>query len=142
MEVSAPTVAALSTPRVDDSEVKQLREQVSRLADLVVSLPRANRFRHHSSSRNRPPANMPPPSQPPPQDTIMPSSVMMAGSVGIPAAGDRKTPRPDAHGDRRSWLSLFYEVIITRTHAFSLTQVPRSVSSPPPPLIANSCPTN
>lgn len=29
MEVSAPTVTALSTPRVDDSEVKQFREQVS-----------------------------------------------------------------------------------------------------------------
>ena len=70
MEVSAPTVAALSTPHVDDFEVKQLREQVSRLADLVASLPRANRSHHRSSSRNRPPANMPPPSQPPPQDTL------------------------------------------------------------------------
>ena len=76
MEVSAPTVAALSTPRVDDSEVKLLHEQVSRLADLVASLPRANRSRHCSSSRNRPPppppppANTPPPSQPPTQDTL------------------------------------------------------------------------
>ena len=70
MEVSAPTVAALSTPHVDDFEVKQLREQVSRLADLVASLPRANRSCHRSSSRNRPPANMPPPSQPPLQDTL------------------------------------------------------------------------
>jgi len=68
--VSAPTVAALSTPRVDDSEVKQLREQVSRLADLVASLPRANRSRHRSSSRNRPPANTPPLAQPPTQDTL------------------------------------------------------------------------
>ena len=32
----------------------------------------------------------------------MPSLVMTSGSVGTPAAGDRKTPRPDARGDRRS----------------------------------------
>ena len=109
MEVSSPTVAALSTPRVDDYEVKQLREQVSRLADLVASLPRANRFRHCSSSRNRSPPTRHPRLNPllrTPSAGTMPSSVMTPGSVGTPAAGDRKTPRPDARGDRRSWPSL------------------------------------
>ena len=70
MEVSTPTVAAVSTPSVDDSEVKQLREQITRLTELVASLSRDRRPRHRSTSRNRRPANIPPPTQTTSQDTL------------------------------------------------------------------------
>lgn len=69
IEVSTPTVAAMSTVSVDNSEVKQLRDEVSRLADLVASLSRAHHSRRRTPSRTRPPANTPPPSQPP-QDVL------------------------------------------------------------------------
>ena len=48
IEESTPTVAALSTVRVEDSKVKQLRDKVSRLTDLVASLSRANCPRRHN----------------------------------------------------------------------------------------------
>ena len=53
-EVSTPTVAAISTPSVVDSEVKQLRPQITRLTELCpgTAVP---------TSRNRHPANTPPP---------------------------------------------------------------------------------
>ena len=69
MEVSTPSVAAMSTASVDSSEVKQLRDEVSRLADLVASLSQAHHSRRCTPSRTRPPANTPPPSQPP-QDAL------------------------------------------------------------------------
>ena len=69
MEVSTPTVAAMSTVSVDNSEVKQLRDEVSRLADLVASLSQAHHSRRRTPSRTHPPANTPPPSQPP-QDVL------------------------------------------------------------------------
>ena len=99
MEVSAPIVAALSTPRIDDYEVKQLRKQVSRLADLVASLPRATAAPPGTAllPTCHPRLNPLPRT---PSAGIMPSSVMTPGSLGIPAAGDRKTPRLDTRGDR------------------------------------------
>ena len=69
MEVSTPSVAAMSTVSVDNSEVKRLHDEVSRLADLVASLSRAHHSRRRTPSRTRPPANTPPPSQPP-QDAL------------------------------------------------------------------------
>ena len=75
-----------------------MREQVSRLADLVASLPRANRSRHRSSSRNRPPANTPPPTQ----DTLCWYHVKFGDDARKCRDPCRKTPRPDARGDRRS----------------------------------------
>ena len=69
MEVSTPSVAAMSTASVDNSEVKQLRDEVSRLADLLASLSRAHHSRRRTPSRTCPPANTPPPSQPP-QDAL------------------------------------------------------------------------
>ena len=65
MEVAAPTVAAVSDTRsdcTDNSEVKQLREEVARLADLVASL--TTRPRRRSSSRPRRAAS-PAPTNPP-----------------------------------------------------------------------------
>lgn len=56
MEVAAtPSVSAVTTPaNAPDPEVKQLREEVSRLADLVASLTTtSNRSRRRSSSRPR-----------------------------------------------------------------------------------------
>ena len=70
MEVSTPTIAAMSTVRVDDSEVKQLRDEVSRLADLVASLSRAHRPRRRTPSRTRPSPDTPPSTQTPPQDAL------------------------------------------------------------------------
>ena len=70
MEVATPTVAAVSTVRVDDSEVKQLCEEVSRLAVLVASLSRVHHSHHRTPSRTHPPMNTPPPSQLPPQDVL------------------------------------------------------------------------
>jgi hypothetical protein len=70
MEVSTPTVAAMSTVCVDDSEVKKLRDEVSRLANLVAFLSRVHHRRRRTPSRARPPANTQPPSQPPPQDAL------------------------------------------------------------------------
>ena len=66
MEVATPTVTAVSTTHADNSEVKQLCEEVSRLADLVASLSHT----HRPPSRTRLPVNTPPPSQPPPQDVL------------------------------------------------------------------------
>lgn len=65
MEVAAPTVAAVSDTRsdcTDNSEVKQLREEVARLADLVASL--TTRPRRRSSFRPRRAAS-PAPTNPP-----------------------------------------------------------------------------
>ena len=72
MEVATPSIAAVSAARVDDSEVKQLREEISRLADLVASLSHNHRSRRRTRtpSRTCPPANTPPPSQSPTQDTL------------------------------------------------------------------------
>ena len=70
MEVAAPTVAAVSTARIDDSSVKQLCEEVLRLTDLVASLSRTHRYRRRTPSRTHPPTNTPPPSQPPPQECL------------------------------------------------------------------------
>ena len=74
IEVATPTVAAVSAVQ-DDSEVKQLREEVSRLADLVASLSHDHRSRDHrprrrTPSRTRPPAPTPPPGQTPPLDAL------------------------------------------------------------------------
>ena len=58
MEVATPTVATVTTThsnRADNSEVKQLREEVARLADLVASLTTRSRRRSSSKSR-RPPS--------------------------------------------------------------------------------------
>lgn len=52
MEVATPTVATVSVPHSSDSEVKQLREEVARLADLVASLT-TRPPRRRSSSRSR-----------------------------------------------------------------------------------------
>lgn len=65
MDVAAPTVAAVShTPDTDSvhSDVKQLREEVARLADLVASL--HTRPRRRSLSRSRRPSS-PAPRNPP-----------------------------------------------------------------------------
>ena len=62
MEVATPTVSALSANQTDNSEVKKLREEVARLADLVGSL--TTRSRRRSSSRHsRTTTPPPPPSQ-------------------------------------------------------------------------------
>ena len=69
MEVAAPTVAAVSVTRpdgTDHSEVKQLREEVARLAYLVASL--TTRSRHRSSSKPRRAASPAPTN--PPQDSF------------------------------------------------------------------------
>lgn len=73
MEVTTPTVAALSDARpdhTDASEIKQLREQVARLTDLVSSL--TTRSRRRSSSRPHRPhrPNSPAPSNPPLADSL------------------------------------------------------------------------
>ena len=54
MEVAAPTVAAVSgahSDYTDDSEIKHLREEVARLADLVSSLTTQSRRRSSSKPR-------------------------------------------------------------------------------------------
>ena len=53
MEVATPTVSSITDTRTDTSEVQQLREEVTRLADLVVSL--TTRSRRRSTSRPRHP---------------------------------------------------------------------------------------
>ena len=56
IEVSTPTFAAISNTRPDSSEVKQLREEVACLADLVASLTSHDRSRRsHSTPRSRRP---------------------------------------------------------------------------------------
>ena len=64
MEVAMPTVAALSDARPDASEIKQLRNEVARLADLVSSL--TTRSRRCSPSQPRRPHSPAPPNSPPP----------------------------------------------------------------------------
>lgn len=72
IEVSTPpVVAALSpTSHTDSSEFQQLRDQVSRLADLVTSLSRETRPRRRSFSRPRPRSNTPPPPMPPEHESL------------------------------------------------------------------------
>ena len=64
MEVAVPTVATISEDRRDrNSEVQQLKAEVSRLADLVASLTREHRprrSRSRSLSRSRQPRNSTP----------------------------------------------------------------------------------
>lgn len=67
MEVATPTVSAITDTRADSSEVKQLREEVARLADLVASL--STRSRRRSTSRPRC-TQSPAPSNPPPTDSL------------------------------------------------------------------------
>ena len=69
MEVATPTVAAVSAARPDhiDSEIKQLREEVARLTDLVSSLTTPSRRR--SLSRPRRP-NSPASPNPPPANSL------------------------------------------------------------------------
>ena len=55
MEVATPAISAITNPRGDSSEVKQLREEVTRLADLVASLTTQSRSRPRSTSRHRRP---------------------------------------------------------------------------------------
>ena len=55
-EVSIPTVTAIAAPCVDDSEVKQLCEQVARLTELVAYTQHL-----HAISTLHPPLNPPPP---------------------------------------------------------------------------------
>ena len=51
MEVATPTISAIVDTHTDTSEVKQLREEVARLADLVASL--ATRSHRRDTSRPR-----------------------------------------------------------------------------------------
>lgn len=67
MEVATPTVSAITDTRTDTLEVKQLREEVARLADLVASL--TTRSRRRSTSRPRRPQS-PAPQNPPPEDSL------------------------------------------------------------------------
>lgn len=66
-EVAAPTISATTDNRTDPSEVKQLREEVARLADLVASL--TTRSRRRGTSRPRRP-HSPAPPNPPPEDSL------------------------------------------------------------------------
>ncbi len=67
IEVATPTVSAITDTSTDSSEVKQLREEVARLADLVASL--TTRSRHCNTSRpHRPPS--PAPQNPAPEDSL------------------------------------------------------------------------
>lgn len=54
LEVATPTVAAVTTPPPQPSEVAQLREDVARLTELVHSLTTKPRHRHHSRNRRSP----------------------------------------------------------------------------------------
>ena len=54
VEVATPTVVAVSPVCVDDSDIKQLREELSQLADLVASLSRAHRSCCRTPSRTHP----------------------------------------------------------------------------------------
>ena len=67
MEVATPTFAAISDTRTNTSEVKQLHEEVARLADLVAS--RTTQSCCRSSSRPRR-AHSPAPLNPPPEDSL------------------------------------------------------------------------
>ena len=67
MEVATPTVSAITDTRIDPSEIKQLREEVARLADLVTPLTTRSRLR--STSRPRRP-HSPAPQNPPPADSL------------------------------------------------------------------------
>ena len=67
MEVATPTVSAITDTRTDTLEVKQLREEVARLADLVASP--TTRSRRRSTSRPRRPQS-PAPQNPPPEDSL------------------------------------------------------------------------
>ena len=70
MEVATPTVASISGTHSEDtdtSEVRQLREEVARLTNLVASL--SVRSRQRSSSRPHRPNSPAPPNPPPSQDS-------------------------------------------------------------------------
>ena len=67
MELATPTVSAITDTRTDTLEVKQLREEVARLADLVASL--TTRSRRRSTSRPRR-SQSPVPQNPPPEDSL------------------------------------------------------------------------
>ena len=67
MEVAAPTVSAITNTRTDTTDVKQLREEVARLADLVASLTTPSHRR--STSRPRRPQS-PAPRNPPSEDPL------------------------------------------------------------------------
>ena len=71
MEVATPTVASISGTHSEDTdtfEVRQLREEVACLTNLVASL--SVRSRQWSSSRPRHPNSPAPPNPPPPQDSL------------------------------------------------------------------------
>ena len=51
MEVAIPTISAIADTHIDTSEVKQLREEVARLADLVASLATRSHLRDTSRPR-------------------------------------------------------------------------------------------
>ena len=65
MEVATPTIAATS----DNSEVKQLRQEVAHLTELVASL--NTHARHRSRSRSKPRRSDSPTPQLPPQEGTM-----------------------------------------------------------------------
>ena len=67
MEVAAPTVSAITNTRTDTADVKQLREEVARLADLVASVMTPSHRR--STSRPRRPQS-PAPRNPPSEDPL------------------------------------------------------------------------
>ena len=68
MEVATPTLSAISDTHTDSLEVKQLREEVARLADLVTSL--KTRSRRLSTSRLRRPQTPSPQNPPPAEDSL------------------------------------------------------------------------
>ena len=67
MEVATPTVSAFDDTRIDPAEIKQLREEVARLADLVASM-KTRPSRRSTSRPRRPPS--PAPQNPPPDDSL------------------------------------------------------------------------
>ena len=69
MEVAMPTVSAIADKRTETSEVKQLREEVTRLADLVASLTTRSRPRSRSRSTPRRP-HSPAPQNSSPEDSL------------------------------------------------------------------------
>lgn len=91
MEIATPTVSAVTT----DSDYKQLREEVARLADVVASL--TTLYRRRNSSRSRRPQS---PAPPEPSLAVPPGTVKLLRNAGIRTVGE--TPRPDASGDRCS----------------------------------------
>ena len=101
MEVATPTISAVSntTDHTDHSEIKQLWEEISRLADLVASL--TTQPRHHNQSQSRPCRTASPaPSLHPRTHSVgtIRNLVMLPGSARNLVVGE--TPRLDTNSDR------------------------------------------